>query len=109
MTTNEIMTNVEDRIETMKKKDVNINVKCTQFEALAVALSAAAVVGTVGLIVSIRRKAKLKKKITKKLEKAYAKKYLELEEELRAEYEAKMAAMAICDEDELEEFEDDLT
>ncbi len=109
MTTNEIMANVEDRIETMKKKDVNINVKCTQFEALAVALSAVAVVGTVGLVVSIRRKAKLKKKITKKLEKAYAKKYLQLEEDLRAEYEAKMAAMAICDEDELEEIEDDLT
>ena len=66
METNKIMANVEDCIETMKKKDVNINVKCTQFEALAVALSAVAVVGTVGLIVSIRRKAKLKKKITKK-------------------------------------------
>ncbi|MBQ7290747.1 MAG: hypothetical protein IJW76_03360 [Clostridia bacterium] len=107
METNKIMANVEDCIETMKKKDVNINVKCTQFEALAVALSAVAVVGTVGLIVSIRNKAKLKKKITKKLEKAYAKKYLELEEDLRAEYEAKMAAMAIIDEDELEEIDEE--
>ena len=97
METNKIMANVEDCIETMKKKDVNINVKCTQF----------AVVGTVGLIVSIRNKAKLKKKITKKLEKAYAKKYLELEEDLRAEYEAKMAAMAIIDEDELEEIDEE--
>ena len=105
MTTNTLMTNVEDCIDTMKKKDVNINVKCTQFEALAVALGAVAIATTVHIVVSARKKAKLKKKLTKKIEKAYAKKFAELEAELRADYEAKLAEFE-ADEEELLEDEE---
>ena len=102
MTSKELITKVEDRIDTMKKKDVNINVKCSQFDALAVVIGAAAVATAVHCIVSACTKAKIKKKI----EKAYAKKYLELEESLKAEYEAKLAAateVVAADEDEVTE------
>ena len=68
MENKKLIETVEERIETMKKKDFQINVKCTQFEALTVALGAAAVATTVYVIVSARKKAKLKKKITKKIE-----------------------------------------
>ena len=84
MENKKLIETVEERIETMKKKDFQINVKCTQFEALTVALGATAVAATVCLIVGARKKAKLKKKITKKLEKAYAKKFAELEEEAKS-------------------------
>ena len=104
MENKKILTTVEERLDTMKKKDFQINVKCTQFEALTVALGAAAVATTVYVIVSARKKAKLKKKITKKIEKAYAKKFAELEAELRADYEAKLAEFEI-DEEELEDAE----
>ena len=63
MENKKLIETVEDRIETMKKKDFQINVKCTQFEALTVALGAAAVATTVYVIVSARKKAKLKKKM----------------------------------------------
>ena len=52
MTSKELITKVEDRIDTMKKKDVNINVKCSQFDALAVVIGAAAVATAVHCIVS---------------------------------------------------------
>lgn len=104
MENKKLIETVEDRIDTMKKKDFQINVKCTQFEALTVALGAAAVATTVYVIVSARKKAKLKKKITKKIEKAYAKKFAALEAELRADYEAKLAEFEI-DEEEAEDEE----
>jgi hypothetical protein len=104
MENKKLIETVEERIETMKKKDFQINVKCTQFEALTVALGATAVAATVCLIVGARKKAKLKKKITKKLEKAYAKKFAELEAELRADYEAKLAEFEL-DEEEAEDEE----
>ena len=104
MENKKLIETVEERIDTMKKKDFQINVKCTQFEALTVALGAAAVATTVYVIVSARKKAKLKKKITKKLEKAYAKKFAELEAELRADYEAKLAEFEL-DEEEIEDAE----
>ena len=100
MENDKLMTNVEDCIETMKKKDFQINVKCTQFEALTVALGAAAVATTIYVIASARKKAKLKKKITKKVEKAYAKKFAALEAELRADYEAKLAEFEVDEEEE---------
>ncbi len=103
MESKKLIANVEERIDTMKKKDFQINVKCTQFEALTVALGAAAVATTVYVIVSARKKAKLKKKITKKVEKAYAKKFAELEAELRADYEAKLAEFEKDEEELVEE------
>ena len=109
MTSKELITNVEDCIDTMKKKDVNFNVKCTQFDALAVILGVAAVATTVHIVVSARKKAKLKKKLTAKIEKAYAKKYLALEEALKAEYEAKLALATVeadADEEEADDIED---
>ena len=105
MENKKLIETVEDRIDTMKKKDFRINVKCTQFEALTVALGAAAVATTVYVIVSARKKAKLKKKITKKIEKAYAKKFAALEAELRADYEAKLAEFEIDEEEVLEDEE----
>ena len=104
MENKKLIETVEERIDTMKKKDFQINVKCTQFEALTTAIGVAAVATTVYVIVSARKKAKLKKKITKKLEKAYAKKFAALEAELRADYEAKLAEIEI-DEEELEDEE----
>ena len=101
MENKKIMANVEDCIDTMKKKDFHINVKCTQFEALTVALGAVAVATAVHLIVSTRKKAKLKKKITKKVEKAYAKKFAALEAELRADYEAKLAEFEVDEAEEV--------
>ena len=103
MENNKLLANVEERLETMKKKDFQINVKCTQFEALTVALGATAVAATVCLIAGARKKAKLKKKITKKLEKAYAKKFAELEAELRADYEAKLAEFELDEEEAADE------
>ena len=91
MENKKLIETVEERIAEMKKKDFQINVKCTQFEALTAAIGAAAVATTVYVIVSARKKAKLKKKITAKVEKAYAKKFAELEAALRADYEAKLA------------------
>ena len=105
MENDKLMTNVEDCIETMKKKDFQINVKCTQFEALTVALGAAAVATTIYVIASARKKAKLKKKITKKVEKAYAKKFAALEAELRADYEAKLAEFEVDEEETVAEEE----
>ena len=105
MENNKLMTNVEDCIETMKKKDFQINVKCTQFEALTVALGAAAVATTIYVIASARKKAKLKKTITKKVEKAYAKKFAALEAELRADYEAKLAEFEVDEEETVAEEE----
>jgi hypothetical protein len=104
MENKKLIETVEERIDTMKKKDFQLNVKCTQFEALTFALGATAVAATVCLIVGARKKAKLKKKITKKLEKAYAKKFAELEAELRADYEAKLAEFEL-DEEEAEDEE----
>jgi hypothetical protein len=104
MENKKLIETVEERIDTMKKKDFQINVKCTQFKALTTAIGVAAVATTVYVIVSVRKKAKLKKKITKKLEKAYAKKFAALEAELRADYEAKLAEFEI-DEEELEDEE----
>lgn len=105
MENKKLIETVEERIDTMKKKDFQINVKCSQFEALTVALGAAAVATTVYVIVSARKKAKLKKKITKKIEKAYAKKFAALEAELRADYEAKLAEFEIDEEEVLEDEE----
>ena len=105
MTNQELMTNVEDCIDTMKKKNINVNFKCTQFDALAVAVGAVAVAATLHIVISARKKAKLKKKITKKVEKAYAKKFAELEAELRADYEAKLAEFEIDEEEVLEDEE----
>ena len=100
MENKKLIETVEERIDTMKKKDFQINVKCTQFEALTVALGAAAVATTIYVIASARKKAKLKKKITKKVEKAYAKKFAALEAELRADYEAKLAEFEVDEEEE---------
>ena len=105
MENKKLIETVEERIDTMKKKDFQINVKCSQFEALTVALGAAAVATTVYVIVSARKKAKLKKKLTKKIEKAYAKKFAALEAELRADYEAKLAEFEIDEEEVLEDEE----
>ena len=105
MENKKLIETVEDRIETMKKKDFQINVKCTQFEALTVALGAAAVATTIYVIASARKKAKLKKKITKKVEKAYAKKFAALEAELRADYEAKLAEFEVDEEETVAEEE----
>ena len=106
MENNKLLANVEERLETMKKKDFQINVKCTQFEALTVALGAAAVATTLYVIVSARKKAKLKKKITKKVEKAYAKKFAALEAALRADYEAKLAEFEADEAEEIEATEE---
>ena len=103
MTNQELMTNVEDCIDTMKKKNINVNFKCTQFDALAVAVGAVAVAATLHIVISARKKAKLKKKLTAKIEKAYAKKYAELEASLKAEYEAKLAEAGVAEDDEDEE------
>ena len=103
MENKKLIETVEERIDTMKKKDFQINVKCTQFEALTTALGVAAIATTAYIIVSARKKAKLKKKITKKIEKAYAKKFAELEAELRADYEAKLAEFEIDEEEILED------
>ena len=82
------------------KKNINVNFKCTQFDALAVAVGAVAVAATLHIVVSARKKAKLKKKLTAKIEKAYAKKYAELEASLKAEYEAKLAEAGVAEDEE---------
>jgi hypothetical protein len=94
MANKDLKTNVGECIETMKKKNINVNFKCTQYEALAVTLGVAAAAAAVHIIVTARKTAKLKKKLTAKIEKAYAKKYADLENALKAEYEAKLAAIA---------------
>ena len=101
-TVEEKIDDVKDYIDTMKKKNVNLNVKCTQYEALTVVLGTAAVVATataIHAVVCARKKANYKKKIAA----AYEEKYAKLEADLKAEYEAKLAALMSAEEPAAEE------
>lgn len=76
-------------IESMKEKQFEVNFKCTQYDALMVALGATAALVGVHIIMSVRKKAKIKKQLAKKYEKK-----CEKEVEKRVKREMKELAKA---------------
>ncbi|MBO5006878.1 MAG: hypothetical protein J6C89_05485 [Clostridia bacterium] len=80
-------------IEGMKEKQIEVNFKCTQYDALMVALGETAALVGVHIIMSVRRKAKIKKQLAKKYEKK-----CEKEVEKRVKREVKELAKATEEE-----------
>lgn len=76
-------------IKNMKEKEISINFKCTQYDALMVAVGATAALVGLHIVMSVRKKAKLKKKLTEKYEKKCDK-----EVEKRVKKEVKQLAKA---------------
>ncbi len=56
-------------VKEMKENQININFKCSQYDALVVALGATTALVGLYVIMSARKKAKIKKQLSKKFEK----------------------------------------
>lgn len=56
-------------IKEMKENQININFKCTQYDALMIALGATAALVGLHVVMCVRKKSKLKKQLAKKYEK----------------------------------------
>lgn len=65
----EIEHGLKKRVKCMKRSDMEINIKCSEYDALMFLIGTTALIVSIHMIMCMRRKSKLKKEFEKKAEK----------------------------------------